>query len=703
MRRLLAAILACGGSVQRSRVLLALFSLPLLFCNPAPPVTKAGESHAFTVHDLVMLQRASQPVLSPDGRNIVFVLRSTDLEENKGRSDLWVMQSNGSELRQLTSHPTNDWAPQWLSSNTIAFLSARSGKSAIWKIRIDGGEATLLREFPVDIDHLKVSPDGQTIAFGAETYPQCEDLACTAAEDKKRAEKKSTGKVYDSLFIRHWDTWNDGKRSHLFVTSLASDKATDLLRGIDADSPIRLFGGVEDYDFSPDGKTIALSLKAPMGSQEAWSTNEDIWLVPTDGSAPAKNITTDSLGRDSAPLFTPDGKSLLWLSMKRPGYEADRYRIARMDLASRAVTYLAEDWDRSPSDMTMGRNGDRILMTADNLGQRSVFAMDLRSGKMTEAVHEGHNSNPLDTPAGLVFLRDELTSPADFWVSTAANQEKKLTQLNAEAMAAVRVGSSEQFTFAGAKNETVHAYLVRPVDFDANKKYPVAFLVHGGPQGSFGNLWHYRWNSQPYAGAGFAVISVDFHGSTGYGQAFSDAIRGDWGGAPYEDLMKGLDAALAKYPFLDADRVCALGASYGGYMINFMAGQTDRFRCFVTHDGNLDERMAYFDTEELWFPEWEHGGTPWENPEGYAKHNPIDFVKNWKTPTLVVHSGQDFRVVDTQGISVFTALQRKGIPSRLLYFPDENHWVLKPQNSIQWHDTVIEWINRWARQAAAKK
>jgi len=272
---------------------------------------------------------------------------------------------------------------------------------------------------------------------------------------------------------------------------------------------------------------------------------------------------------------------------------------------------------------------------------------------------------------------------------------RALTTLNAERLAKARRGPAEQFTFKGAGGDTVHGYLVRPVDFKEGQRYPVAFLVHGGPQGSFGNHFHYRWNPQFYAGAGYAAVAIDFHGSTGYGQAFQDSIRHDWGGKPYEDLIKGLDHALATWKFLDGDRVCALGASYGGYMINWMAGQTDRFRCMVNHDGNLDERFAWFDTEELWFPEWEHGGTPWENPAGYAKHNPIDHVAKWTTPMLVVHGALDFRVVDTQGLGTFNVLQRRNIPSKLLYFPDENHWVLKPHNSVQWHDTVQAWLDQW--------
>jgi dipeptidyl aminopeptidase/acylaminoacyl peptidase len=332
------------------------------------------------------------------------------------------------------------------------------------------------------------------------------------------------------------------------------------------------------------------------------------------------------------------------------------------------------------------------------VGNHSLFAIDVGSGKATVLVDKGTSAEPRLAGGRLVFLKDTLKQPVElFSIKPDGSDLRQVTHFNDARVAAIAWGDYEQFSFAGAKGDTVYGYVIKPAGFDAKKakKVPVAFLVHGGPQGSFGDHFHYRWNPQAYAGHGYAAVMIDFHGSTGYGQAFVDAINGDWGGAPYEDLMKGLDAALAKYPWLDGDRVGALGASYGGYMINWMHGNTKRFKAFVCHDGNLDERMAYFDTEELWFPEWEHGGTPWDAAASYGKHNPVDLVKNWSTPTLVIHGGRDYRVVDTQGMSTFTALQRKGVPSRFLYFPDENHWVLKPQNSRRWHAEVLAWLDRY--------
>jgi dipeptidyl aminopeptidase/acylaminoacyl peptidase len=397
--------------------------------------------------------------------------------------------------------------------------------------------------------------------------------------------------------------------------------------------------------------------------------------------------------------------------MARAGYEADRLRIRLLQWpdTSAPTIDVAASWDRSPNELVWSTNGKVLYATAQNLGHQSLFAIDVASGTVSTLVEKGHVVSParLKTAAAdrVAFLLDHLRSPAEVHVvstDASAGAPVAITAFNKERVADAGFGEPEQFTFPGWNNETVHAWVVKPANFQPGQKYPVAFLIHGGPQGSFGNNFHYRWNPQTYAGAGYAAVMVDFHGSTGYGQAFTDSIRGDWGGKPLVDLQKGLDAALAKYPFLDGSRVCALGASYGGYMINWIAGNwPDRFTCLVNHDGNIDERMAYYATEELWFPEWEHGGTPWENPAGFAKHNPIDHVSKWKTPMLVIHGARDYRVVDTQGMATFTALQRKGIPSQFLYFPDENHWVLKPANSILWHETVLGWLDRWLKPSGS--
>jgi dipeptidyl aminopeptidase/acylaminoacyl peptidase len=666
-------------------------------------VAMAADTHPFSVHDMLAMDRISDPRVSPDGSRVAYTVRVTDLAANKGRTDLWMSAVDGSWSRRLTTSEASDTQARWASDGrSIFFVSTRSGSAQVWRLPLDGGEAEQVTRLPLDVDALEVAPGGNALVFSLAVFPGKTIDETKAALDAKEA-TKATGMVFDRMFIRHWDTWSDGTRNHLFYFPLPGGPARDLMPAMDADCPTKPFGGSEDYTVSPDAKTVVFSAK-DVGREEPWSTNFDLFEVPTDGSAQPRKITANPAW-DAAPKFSPDGRSMAYLAMSRPGYEADRFTIVVREPAAgreRRIELRVDDGpfgDRSPGDLAWSADGRELYCGADNIGQHALFAVDVATGKSRIVVGEGTVAAAVPLPSGRVLYGlNSLQGPTELYTTARTGGDvRRVTHVNDAKMAAARIGKPEQFSFTGANNEKVYGYVVYPIDFDAAKKYPVAFLIHGGPQGMFGNDFHYRWNPQAYSGAGYAVVMVDFHGSTGYGQAFTDAINGDWGGAPFEDLMKGLDYALAKYPFLDKDRMAALGASYGGYMINWVAGHTDRFKALVCHDGNIDERMAYYDTEELWFPEWEHGGTPWNNPEGYAKHNPIDYVEHWKTPTLVIHGEKDFRVVYTQGISTFTALQRQGVPSKLLIFPDENHWVLKPANSIQWHDTVLAWLAQWLK------
>ncbi len=672
---------------------IALFAL----CLPVQPAT-LQETHPFTVHDMLAMDRISDPQPSPDGKRIAFSVSVTDVEGNKRRNDIWLMNADGTGAHALTTHPASDVSPRWLDATTLVFLSSRGGSMQVWKLAIDGGEAQPLTSFPLGVENLDVFPGGKRLLLSFDVWPAAKSLKESAELDAARAKQKHSGQTYEHALMRHWDSWEDGKRSHVFTWELGSAEPVDLMPGMDCDAPTKPFGGFEETAISPDGKLVAFTTR-DAGREEAWSTNTDVYLSPADGSAPPRNVTAEGKGYDLAPSFSPDGKTLGYLSMPRAGYEADRQQIVLLDVASGAARKLAEAWDRSASEVTWSGDGKTIFTSAANLGHTSLFAIDVASGTVRTLVEEGTNGGPVLCGEQVIFSRDTLKMPAElFALDLRSKDVRQLTHLNDAKVAATRMGDYEQFTFAGAKGDTVHGFVLKPVDFQDGQKYPVAFLIHGGPQGSFGDHFHYRWNPQAYAGAGFAAVFIDFHGSTGYGQAFTDAIHDDWGGAPFEDLMKGLDAVLARYAFLDGSRVAALGASYGGYMINWIAGQApERFRALVNHDGVFDTRMGYFDTEELWFPEWEHGGTPWDHPEAFEKHNPSLHVGKWKAPMLVIHGGLDYRVVETQGIATFNALQRRGIPSKMLFFPDENHWVLKPQNSLHWHATVLDWIGQWTK------
>jgi dipeptidyl aminopeptidase/acylaminoacyl peptidase len=679
------------------RVPVLLLSLALLAVLPAfSPAQTPAPSHPLTVHDMLAMDRISDSQVSPDGKWIAFTVRETDLAANRGRTDIWLVGTDGKGLHRLTSHPASDFNGRWTPcSQWIFFLSTRSGSSQIWRIKVDGGEAEQWTRLPLDVGNLVVAR--AKLAFTMDVFPGMTPEA-TAAKLEAIEKGPATGRLYDKLFVRHWDTWSDGRRSHLFYMPMhGGGEAKDLMPAVDADTPNKPFGGPEEIAFSPDGKGLVFAAK-DVGREEAWSTDSDLYYVPIDGSAAPRCLTEANQALDTMPAFSPDGKTLAYLAMSRPRYEADRQRIVLRPWPDGQPRVLTEAWDFSVASLGWSKDGKKILATAPDKGQTSLFAVDAATGRAETLVGPGTVAGFAALGDGVIFERNTLTSPTEIYALAPGAEEKALTSINAAKVAAARMGEPEQFSFRGWNNETVYGYIVKPVDFDAARKYPVAFLIHGGPQGSFGNDFHYRWNPQAYAGAGYAAVMVDFHGSTGYGQAFCDSIRGDWGGKPLEDLKKGLAAALAKYPWMDGTRVGALGASYGGYMINWIAGNwPDRFKCLIAHDGNIDERAAYFETEELWFPEWDHMGTPWDNPANYEKHNPANFIKNWKTPMMVVHGGQDFRVVETQGIGSFNVLQRRGVPSQFLYFPDESHWVLKPANSILWHDAVIAWLDKWLK------
>ena len=672
--------------------------LSLLCLNFGVCAACAEESHPFSIHDMLAMERVSEPQVSPDGGEIVFTLRTTDLEADKGRTDLWLVGTDGGELRRLTSHEAGDSNPRWSpDGKSVYFLSTRSDSSQVWRICIDGGEAEQVTDLSLDAANLLISPDGKRIAFTMAVFPGSTPQATKEKLDEIK-DRKASGRVYERIFVRHWDTWKDGRRSHLFVMPIEGGEPVDVMLDMDADTPSKPFGGPEEITFTPDSQGVIFSAR-DVGREEPWSTDFDLYHAPIDGSKPPKCLTEKNEAWDTNPLFSPDGKTLAYLAMKRPGYEADRFRIILQDWPKGGKRVLTEKWDRSPSSLCFSPDGKEIYATAADTGQDPLFAIDVKTGDVRTIVKEGTVGSPCAAGDKIVYSLNSLSSPADLYsVNREGGDARKITDINAEKVAATRMGEYEQFSFKGWNDETVYCYVVKPADFDANKKYPVAFLIHGGPQGSFGNTFHYRWNPQAYAGAGYAAVMVDFHGSTGYGQAFCDSIRGDWGGKPLEDLQKGLAAALDRYPWMDGKRVGALGASFGGYMVNWIAGNwPDRFKCMVSHDGNLDERMAYFDTDELWFPEWDHEGTPWDNPKGYEEQNPLNFVKNWKTPMLVIHGGLDYRVVDSQGLAAFNALQRLAIPSKLLHFPDESHWVQKPNNSILWHETVIAWLDHWLK------
>jgi dipeptidyl aminopeptidase/acylaminoacyl peptidase len=658
----------------------------------------------FTVDDLVRMERVSDPRISPNGTQLLYALRETDMAANKGVNGLWLSAIDGSGAKRLSAKGQSVSSGRFAADGkSVYFLSSRSGSSQIWRLALSGGEAEQITAIAVDIGGFALAPSGKTLAFSAEVFADCgADFGCTKTRLDTTAAKKTTGTVHDKLFIRHWDTWANGTRSQLFSAALGSAGASDaqLLsrsadgKPMDGDVPSKPHGDDSEYGFSPDSATVYFGARIA-GKSEPWSTNFDVYRVAVVGNAGAENLTPENLAWDASPVISANGKVMYYRAMSRPSFEADRFRILERDLSSGKTREVAPEWDRSPDSLTLSPDGKTLYAYTDNIGNRQLFSINIADGKAVALSGPGAVSGFAVGPRQIVFARDTLNTPANlFSTGLKGGAISQLTQLNTAQLSGIEFGAAEQFSFAGANGETVFAWLVKPAGFDPSKKYPVAFLIHGGPQGSFGNQFHYRWNPQTYAGQGFAALMVDFHGSTGYGQKFTDAISGDWGGKPLQDLQSGLAFALKKYPFLDGERACALGGSYGGYMTNWIAGAWPKgFKCLVTHAGIFDKRFMAYSTEELWFDEWENGGVAWEKADAIESDNPINKVDQWQTPTLVIHGMNDFRVPFEQGIAAFTALQRRGINSKFLWYPDENHWILKPENSIQWHNTVNDWLH----------
>jgi dipeptidyl aminopeptidase/acylaminoacyl peptidase len=657
-----------------------------------------------TIEDLASMDRVGSPVLSPDASRVVYTVRATNMEKNRGITQLWMIDLKTAKPApvQLTQHDASSGQPQWSpSGDAIYFVSGRSGSAQVWRLPMNaGGEAVRVTDYPLGVESFRLSPKGDRLAMAFEVFRECADLACTKKRLDDKSKNKATGMLYNEMFVRHWDTWADGRRNVLYSAPIdASGKAgapVSLSGSLDGDVHSKPFGDNADYQFSPDGQKVVFSARVA-GKAESWSTNFDLYEVPAAGGAAPRNLTAENPAWDAKPSFSPDGKTLAYLMMKRPGFEADRFHMVLLDIATGKKRVLAQEWDRSIADYKWRPDGKALLANADDIGNHRLFSLDVASGKVTALTGKGYAGEFDVQKDTVISAAASLGGGAQLVKLKTEGAEQKGTQLtwaNAERLKDVKMAEYEQFSFKGANGETVYGHVMKPWNYEPGKKYPVAFLVHGGPQGSFGNSWSYRWNPQVYAGAGYASVFIDFHGSTGYGQGFTDSISGDWGGKPLEDLQKGLAAAVAKYDFLDGQNACALGASYGGFMMNWIEGNwSDGFKCIVNHDGVFDQRGMAYSTEELWFTEWDNGGTYYANPNGYEKFNPVHHVAKWKTPMLVVQGDLDFRIPTAQALGTFTALQRQGIESKLLVFPDENHWVLKPANSILWHHTVIGWLD----------
>ena len=683
---------------------------------------------------MMKLKRVGEPVPSPDGKWVLFAAVDVDLAANKKTSHIWIVPLNSGATgaspvqaeRVLIADQDGDrprWAPD---GKRFAFLSTKEGGSQVWIADFDGAAGTVtgaykLTSMPTEASGELWSPDGRNVLFTSDVYPECDgqadELACNAKKLDEASKSKVKALIFDHLLYRHWNAYKEGKRSHLFVLPVLTQVHSyrDLTPG-DYDAPPFSLGGQDNYAFSPDGQEICYT--SNHDKVEATSTNNDLWIVSVNsvgtGDSPVqpRNITADNPASDSTPLYSPDGKYIAYRAQQRPGYESDRFRLMLYDRKTGEKKNLTEGSDRWVGTFTWSPYSTRIFFGTDAQGRTTVSSVLVATGQLLEVplMATATADDLIVTPNGedILFTNNSLEEPNAIYSSLLCPNGKdnpcghlppppihKLTHVNDAILSKVAMSPLEPFWFEGAHGDKIEGFLVKPPNFDASKKYPVKFLLHGGPQGAWGDDWSYRWNPELFAANGYVVIMINFHGSTGYGQKFIDAINGDWGGAPFEDLMKGLDYAEKTYPFIDKDRECALGASYGGFMANWLLGHTDRFKCIVSHDGMFNSVSTWGTTEELWFNNWEFKGTPYTNPEMYEKWSPRNSAAKFKTPTLVVHGQLDYRLDVSEGFQLFTTLQTMGVPSKMLYFPDEGHWVLKPQNSQLWYKTVNDWVDRW--------
>lgn len=653
---------------------------------------------AMTFDDFIKIKRVTDPQLAPDGKNLALVITAMSLETNRGNSDIYLVPATGGTPVPFVFSPAADFFPRWSpDSRTLAFISTRDGSPQVWLIPATGGEARKVTDFPGGVGSFSWSRSGKFLLVTSSVFPECPDLEANRKKFEEQEASKVKARIYDHLLFRHWNSWFDGTRSHLFLFPLDGGKPLDLTPG-DYDTPPIALGGELDFCLAPDEKEIALVRNIDPEFKLGLGTNNDVFLAAPEGNKLEK--LTTSRANDIDPKYSPDGRYLAYRAMARPGFEADKLNLILYDRQNKTFTNLTEKIDYSLSEFLWAPDSKAIYFLCEEKARTALFKVALAGGKI-EKILEGHYLSALRvSPDGLTIyaLKQTINHPNDVYsIDLASKKLKQLTDVNAGLLAGLEMNAAEDFWFE-SEGDRVHGLLLKPPSFDPSKKYPLVMLIHGGPQGAWADNFHYRWNAQMFAAPGYVVAMVNFHGSTGYGQAFTDSISGDWGGKPYRDLIKAVGYLHGAYPFIDREKLGAAGASYGGYMIDWIAGQTDIFDCLISHSGVFDLRSEYGATEELWFPEWEYRGTPWTNPEMYQKFSPSYYVQNFKTPTLVIHSANDFRVPLEQGLQFFTSLQRMGVPSRLLYFPDEDHFIQKPLNARLWWQTVLDWLATYLKK-----
>jgi dipeptidyl aminopeptidase/acylaminoacyl peptidase len=659
-------------------------------------VLPAAGQDPFDVQALMQVERISDPQLSPDGRTVAFVVQRIDLENNRRPTQIYTAPLSGGEPRQITREGESNERPRWSpDSKQIAFLSDRSGTTQVWIMEADGSRPRQVTHMPTGAGGVLFSPDGKRLLFTSEVYPDCPDEACNQRRLEEEKTSRIRARIYDSLLYRHWNRWRTARRTHLFVVQTDGSGLRDLTPG-DRDAPPFSLGGPDDYDISPDGQEVCFVMNSD--PEPAISTNSDLYVVPISGGDPVK-ITVNA-GADQSPKYSPDGKYLAYRTQSRAGYESDRWRLAVMQRATGEARILTENLDRWVGSFAWSPDSSRLFFTVEDRGRQGIQMVAVAGGAARSVAAGAATLDDMQfTPDGktMVYTERSAARPLEIYrVPSSGGAATPLTRLNEKLLSQYELNVPEEIWTPGAGEAQVHSFVLKPPGFQANRRYPVLMLIHGGPQGAWGHNWSYRWNAQVFAAAGYVVVLPNPRGSTGYGQKFIDEINGDWGGRVYQDLMAVADA-VARLPYVDPDRMAAAGGSFGGYMVNWILGHTARFKALVSHAGVFDLRSMFGETEELWFPLWEFRGAPWDDPEMYARWSPSYYATEFKTPTLITHGEQDFRVPAGQGMQLFTALQLRKAPSRLILFPEEGHWINQPQNSAFWYRSVIAWLDRWIK------
>jgi dipeptidyl aminopeptidase/acylaminoacyl peptidase len=656
-----------------------------------------AQERRFSIDDLLKVRRVSDPQLSPKGDLVAFTITDVDKTANKSTTQVYVVPLSGGDTRQLTNDEHSSSSPRWSPDGlTLAFISARDGESQIWTIDVSSGTLKQITNISTGAGDPVWSPDGKWLAFASDVYPECKDDACNQRRAAEVSQNKVKAHVAEHLLYRHWKSWKDGMRSHVFVVSASGGEARDLTPG-DYDAPPFSLGGPTDYAFSADSKELAYV--SNHDKVEAISTNADVWLVSVRGGA-ARNITVANHGYDGSPRFSADGRFIAYRSQVTPGYESDRFRLMLYDRKTGRTQSISESLDSNVDEFTFTADSKWVYLGAEARARGAVYSVSVNGGPVKKVLGEGANGdiNVATDGKTLVFSHNSMTRPNEIFTSSSdGSNPMPLTRVNEALMSSFGLKAAEEVTWTGAMGAKVAGWIVKPANFNPKKRYPLAVLIHGGPQGAWSDNWGYRWNPQIFANAGYVVFMPNPRGSTGYGQQFVADISGDWGGKVFIDIKNGV-AMAAALPFVDKNRIGGAGASYGGYMIDWIEGHNNdprfQFKVLVSHDGVYNLTSMTGATEELWFTDWEFKGTPWTNKPMYERWSPHNFVANFKTPILIITNGLDYRVPEGQGLELFTAVQRMGVESKLVDFPDEGHWVGKPANSAFWYNTVIGWLDK---------